>query len=101
MRVGIVFKLLVELGERAGEIIIQIIKVFDDAVAPVGAGLSSNGPVEDGGASTAHFGSAAILLRYLRTPHENKINVARVYTISFKNKNKNRKRKGRNEGFVV
>lgn len=85
---GIALEFLIELGERAGEIIIKIIKIFNDPVAPVSSSLSSYRPVENGRASAAYFGSAAILLRYLRLPHPNKFNVAKDNTISFKNRSK-------------
>jgi hypothetical protein len=65
---------LAEFGKSAGDVIVKIVEVLDNAVPPRSTGVPPHGLVENGGARAPEFGFAALLFKQLRSPHANKIN---------------------------
>ena len=68
-----VFELLVDAEAAGGDIVVQVVKIFDDSVAPGRFGLPSHCSIEHGRACASELGFGRVFEEVDRT-HENKIN---------------------------
>ena len=73
MVLGCVFELLVDAEAAGGDVVVEVVEIFDDAVSPGRFGLPSHCSIEHGRACASELGYGRVFEEVDRI-HENKFN---------------------------